>query len=153
MDKFYCTFIVLCHFMSLTDCFFLHHLSESPNNTFFISDKWLSCLHAYTSIIGSNESRTDLHTHLTSTLPEGHNLWLDACPHAAHMVCSCNVYIPWVLCSYERGAPADSSNMPGQVCGWEISRLLPAFKVNLKCTRENKTDRERSKESLENVLK
>ncbi len=64
---------------------------------------------AYTSIIVCNESRTDLHTHLTSTLPEGHNLWLDACPHAAHMVCSCNVYIPWVLYSYERGAPADSS--------------------------------------------
>ncbi len=108
---------------------------------------------AYTSIIVSSESRTDLHTRLTSTLPEGHNLWLDACAHAAHMVCSCNVYVPWVLYSYESGAPADSSNMPGQVCGWEISRLLPAFKVILKCTRENEIDRERSKESLENALK
>lgn len=108
---------------------------------------------AYTSIIVSNESKIDLHTHLTSALPEGHNLWLDACHHATLMVCSCNVYIPWVLYSCERGTPADSSSMPGQVCGWEISRLLPAFKVNLKCTRENKIDRERSNESLENALK
>lgn len=93
-------------------------------------------VHAYTSIIVSNESRIDLHPHLTSTLPEGHKLWLDACRHAAHMVCACNVYILWDLYSCERGTPAESLNMPGQVCGWEISWLQPAFKVNLKCTRE-----------------
>lgn len=92
---------------------------------------------AYTAIIVSNESRIDLHPRLTLTLPEGHKLWLDACLHAAHTVCACNVYIPWDLYSFERGTPAESSNMPGQVCGWEISRLLPAFKVNLKCIRES----------------
>lgn len=136
MDEFYYTIFWAWKIVSSHKSFMCFPPSSLP---LWILQHYLFYFHltngfhvrAYTSIIVSNENRIDLHTHLTSTLPEGHNLWLDACPHAAHMVCSCNVYIPWVLYSYERGAPADSSNMPGQVCGWEVSRLLPAFKVRL----------------------
>lgn len=136
MDEFYCTIfwawqIVSCHksFMFFPPSPLPLWILQHPLFYFHLTNGFH--VRAYTSIIVSNESRIDLHTVLTSALPEGHSLWLDACPCSVHMVCSCNVYIPWVLYSCERHTPADSSNMPEQVCGQEISRLLPAFKVRL----------------------
>lgn len=130
--------------------------SESSFHFFVISVRQMAFMSVHTSpsycLIRAEWSP---YTDLTFALPAGHSLWWDACRHTARTVCSCHVYIPVSLIFLREGLCANSSNMPGQVCGWDGSQLWAPLRAILRDAREKEMEKGkiRSKESLENAWK